>query len=92
MRLLALLLTFCLTLVMSAEVRITIDHNRGAAATRAFKFAHVPSPSKSDAAENANGAVSWHLRRSDVPATFEVSPSVVDALLERESPKPTAAR
>ncbi len=53
MRLLALLLTFCLTLVMSAEVRITIDHNRGAAATREFKFAHVPSPSKSDAAENA---------------------------------------
>jgi hypothetical protein len=36
-----------------AGVRITIDHNTGAAATRAFTFAHVPSPSKSDAATNA---------------------------------------
>jgi hypothetical protein len=54
MRLLALLLvTLCATFVVSAEVRIAINHNRGTAATREFKFARVPSPSKSDAAENA---------------------------------------
>jgi hypothetical protein len=50
--LLALLLT-TLAIRTFAEVRITIDHNRGAAATREFKFARVPSPSKVDAAENA---------------------------------------
>jgi hypothetical protein len=46
-----LLVFFCFRAL--ADVRITIDHNRGTAATRAFKFEHVPSPSKSDAAENA---------------------------------------
>ncbi len=53
-RLLAILLvTSSAVFSASAAVWITNDHNRGAAATRAFKFAHVPSPSKSDAAENA---------------------------------------
>ncbi len=53
-RLLAILLvTSSAAFSASAAVRITIDHNRGAAATRQFKFARVPSPSKSDAAENA---------------------------------------
>ncbi len=50
--LLALLLT-TLAIPAIAEVRVTIDHNRGVAATREFKFARVPSPSKVDAAENS---------------------------------------
>ncbi|MEA2238841.1 MAG: hypothetical protein QOC81_3565 [Thermoanaerobaculia bacterium] len=36
-----------------AEVRVTVDHNVGAAATTAFKFARVASPSRDDAAASA---------------------------------------
>jgi hypothetical protein len=36
-----------------AEVTVTVDHNRGAAATTAFKFARVASPSHDDAASSA---------------------------------------
>lgn len=50
--LLALLL-LTLSFAAMGEVRITVDHNRGTAATREFKFARVPPPSKNDAAENA---------------------------------------
>jgi hypothetical protein len=50
-----LLATFALSLSapVLAEIRVTIDHNSGAAATRAFHFEHVASPSKSDAATHA---------------------------------------
>jgi hypothetical protein len=36
-----------------AEVTVTVDHNVGAAATTAFKFARVASPSRDDAAASA---------------------------------------
>jgi hypothetical protein len=36
-----------------AEVTVTVDHNRGEAATTAFKFARVASPSRDDAAAAA---------------------------------------
>lgn len=36
-----------------AEVTVTVDHNRGAAATTAFKFARVVSPARDDAAATA---------------------------------------
>ncbi len=36
-----------------AQIRITIDHNTGAAATSEFKFPRVPSPSRDDAASPA---------------------------------------
>jgi hypothetical protein len=36
-----------------AEVTVTVDHNRGAAATTAFKFARVASPAGDDAATTA---------------------------------------
>ena len=41
----------------SGEITITVDHNGGAAATPAFKFARVPSPSKDDAAAAATVTV-----------------------------------
>jgi len=37
----------------SAQVRITIDHNTGAAAASEFKFSRVPSPATDDAASRA---------------------------------------
>jgi hypothetical protein len=36
-----------------AQIRITIDHNTGAAATSEFKFPRVPSPARDDAASRA---------------------------------------
>lgn len=35
---------------VTAQVKITIDHNPSAFATSAFKFKRVPSPAKDDAA------------------------------------------
>jgi hypothetical protein len=52
-------LIFAITLLMSlapaaqAQIRITIDHNTGAAATSEFKFKRVPSPARDDAASRA---------------------------------------
>jgi hypothetical protein len=37
-----------------AQIRITIDHNTGAAATSEFKFRQVPPPARDDAASRAN--------------------------------------
>ncbi len=42
-----------LPLTGQAQVKITIDHNTGKAATAEFKFKHVPSPARDDAATNA---------------------------------------
>ena len=36
-----------------AEVTVTVDHNRGAAATTAFNFARVASPARDDLAASA---------------------------------------
>ena len=47
----AVLVSF--TLVSAAQVKVTIDHNTGSAATSAFKFQRVPSPVKDNAAAKA---------------------------------------
>lgn len=41
------------TLTCSSQVQVTIDHNTGSAATSAFRFDHVPSPVKDNAAVKA---------------------------------------
>lgn len=48
-----LTLFFALSSANSAQVRITIDHNTGNAATAEFKFKRVPSPVRNDAAASA---------------------------------------
>jgi hypothetical protein len=47
----SLLTSFAIT--APAQVRITIDHNTGAAANSEFKFPRVPSPATDDAASRA---------------------------------------
>ncbi len=42
-----------IALTAPAQVRITIDHNTGAAANSEFKFSRVPSPATDDAASRA---------------------------------------
>lgn len=42
-----------LALVAQAQIKITVDHNTGAAATSEFKFKRVPSPARDDAASHA---------------------------------------
>ena len=49
--LIAILVSF--TLVSASQVKITVDHNTGSAATSAFKFKRVPSPVKYNAATTA---------------------------------------
>jgi hypothetical protein len=52
---LGLMITVLLILSAAApsQVKVTIDHNTGSAATTAFKFKNVPSPVKDDAASKA---------------------------------------
>src|SRR5205823_9247376 len=47
----AILVSF--TLASASQVKITVDHNTGNAATSAFKFKRVPSPVKDNAASTA---------------------------------------
>ena len=47
----AALLSFALA--TQAQVKVTVDHNTGGAATGSFKFKNVPSPTKDDAASKA---------------------------------------
>src|SRR5213080_484549 len=42
-----------LTLTIHAQSKITIDHNTGKAANAEFKFKHIPSPARDDAATKA---------------------------------------
>jgi hypothetical protein len=49
----AIALWTSLATTASAQVRIIIDHNPGAAATSGFKFPRVPSPARDDAASRA---------------------------------------
>jgi hypothetical protein len=42
---------------LQAEIKVVADHNSGDAATAAFKFANVPSPSRRDAASVARFAI-----------------------------------
>lgn len=46
-------LLFGIALTAGGQIRITIDHNIGAAATSEFKFQRVPSPARDDAASHA---------------------------------------
>ena len=50
---LAVVVLLSLALTGHAQVNIIIDHNTGKAATSEFKFKHVPSPSRDDAATKA---------------------------------------
>src|SRR5437667_12150859 len=50
---LAIIGLLSLTPTVHAQPQITIDHNTGQAATAAFKFKHVPSPARDDAATKA---------------------------------------
>jgi hypothetical protein len=47
----------CLAFAAHADVKVTIDHNTGTAATGDFKFKRVPSPAKEDAATKARLAL-----------------------------------
>lgn len=49
----ALALVPAFTLIAASQVKVTIDHNSGKAATSAFKFKNVPSPVKDNAAAKA---------------------------------------
>jgi hypothetical protein len=51
--LLFLIFSCGLAMTTPAQVNITIDHNTGKAATSEFRFKHVPSPSRDDAATKA---------------------------------------
>ena len=46
-------LLFGIALTACGQIRITIDHNIGAAATGEFRFQRVPSPARDDAASQA---------------------------------------
>lgn len=47
------IILLCLSTTAWPQVKVTVDHNTGDAATRDFKFKHVPSPAKNDAAAKA---------------------------------------
>ena len=49
----AIVIPASLMVTAHAQVIITIDHNTGKAATAEFKFKHVPSPARDDAATEA---------------------------------------
>ena len=49
----ALLVSVTTAAAAQGQIRITIDHNTGAAATSEFKFQRVPSPLRDDAASHA---------------------------------------
>lgn len=49
----AFALLFGIALTACGQIRITIDHNTGVAATGEFKFKNVPSPARDDAAFRA---------------------------------------
>lgn len=73
-----------LTLIAQAQIRVTVDHNTGAAATKDFKFKNVPSPAKDDAAAKAN--VTVLVGESD-PAGGDVS-VLTDGLLPTKADEP----
>jgi len=68
------------------EVTIVIDHNAGASATSAFKFPHLPSPSKNDAASTAKVTVT-----AGTPDAGSADPSaLVDGLAPTVEDEPGA--
>lgn len=57
-------------LAVRADVTVTVDHNMGAAATTAFKFARVPSPSREDVAAPAKvDVIAGTVDRNSAPVT-----------------------
>ncbi len=67
-----------------AQIRVTVDHNTGPAATKQFKFKNVPPPAKDDAA--AKATVTLLVGESD-PAGGDVS-VLTDGLLPTEADDP----
>src|SRR5438874_7050521 len=55
--LIAVTLFFTSALIGKAEIKIVVNHNSDEAATAAFKFKDIPSPSKSDAAKSAKFSI-----------------------------------
>jgi len=73
-----------LALTAHAQIRVTVDHNTGAAATKDFKFKNVPSPARDDAA--AKATVTLLVGESD-PAGGDVS-VLTDGLLPTKADEP----
>jgi hypothetical protein len=73
-----------LTLTVRAQIRVTVDRNTGAAATKDFKFKNVPSPAKDDAAAKAR--VTLLVGESD-PAGGDLS-VLTDGLLPTKADEP----
>jgi hypothetical protein len=66
----------------SAQIRVTVDRNTGATATKDFKFKNVPTPAREDAAAKAN--VTLLVGESD-PADVSV---LTDGLLPTKADEP----
>lgn len=78
--------SFSLALTAHGQIRVTVDHNTGVAATKEFKFKTAPSPAKDDAA--AKATVTLLVGESD-PAGGDLS-VLTDGLLptKADEPKP----
>ena len=82
--LLATIALIALTPTAHAQIRVSVDHNTGVAATKEFKFKNVPSPTKDDAA--AKAAVTLLVGESD-PASGDLS-VLTDGLLPAKEDEP----
>src|SRR5713226_6533680 len=81
---LATIALMALTPIARAQIRVTVDHNTGVAATKEFKFKNVPSPAKDDAA--AKATVTLLVGESD-PAGGDLS-VLTDGLLPTKADEP----
>lgn len=70
----------------TSSIKITIDHNTGASATGAFKFARVPSPSNDDAATHAKVT----LVDGDIDPNSAGLGALTDGVLPTEEDQPDA--
>jgi hypothetical protein len=70
----------------SAQAVVTVDRNTGTAATHAFKFAHVPSPSADDAATKAK----LTLVDGEPDSNGYTLAALTDGLLPRDEDEPGA--
>jgi hypothetical protein len=79
-------LLICFAVAAPAQIRITIDHNTGAAASSEFKFPHVPSPARDDAASKAKLTIVEGVldNGSGTPA------ALIDGLLPTDEDEPGA--
>jgi len=69
-----------------AQVKVTIDHNNGSAATSAFKFKNVPSPAKDDAGAKAK----LTLLDGEIDPNGADLGALTDGLLPTEEDQPAA--